>query len=241
MQYFACQENTHDGVFVNSHNYFLCRNNFLKIFEKLLEAHAIDKNNPGNLIGALLESDYTDYLETEFLDSEERIKDLEQLAEFAEKSGGLTEFLSEASLQETFANPASSQPKEKRLVLSTIHQAKGLEWGTVFIINLANESFPSARSMREENGLEEERRLFYVAATRAKKNLFLTFPMSAEWGDATGPSLFLSEISQDLIDDHSLLRSSSTVFDDGIQYIPEEDDQPIRIKPGSFLRSVDDL
>ncbi len=216
-------------------------NNFLKIFEKLLEAQISDNTNAGNLISALLESDYTTYLETEFLDSDERIKDLEQLATFASKAPSLTDFLSEASLQETYIQPNSEQIREKKLVLSTIHQAKGLEWGTVFIINLANESFPSARSMREENGLEEERRLFYVAATRAKKNLFLTFPMSVEWGDAGGPSIFLSEMSQELFEDHSLLNINRTVFNDDIQYMPEEDDQPIKIKPGSFLREIEDL
>lgn len=216
-------------------------NNFLKIFLKLLEAQTSDNTNAGSLISALLESDYITYLETEFLDSDERIKDLEQLAVFAKKAESLTDFLSEASLQETYVQPNGGQIREKKLVLSTIHQAKGLEWGTVFILNLANESFPSARSMREENGLEEERRLFYVAATRAKKNLFLTFPMSVEWGDAGGPSIFLSEMSQELFDDHSLLNINRTVFNDDIQYIPEEDDRPIKIKPGSFLREIEDL
>ena len=217
-------------------------NNFLKTFEKLLDTFSNENKNPGKLISTLLESDYTNYLEAEFLDSDDRLKDLEQLAGFALKSEGLTEFLSESSLQESFARPNNTnQPTEKRLVLSTIHQAKGLEWEAVFIINLANDAFPSARATREENGLEEERRLFYVAATRAKKHLFLTYPMSVEWGDAAGPSLFFSEISQDLIDDHSLLRPKSTVFDDDIQYISEDDDRPLKIQPGSFLRNVDDL
>jgi len=217
-------------------------NNFLQIFKKLLDAHTESKANPGSLISALLDSKYTDYLEAEFLDSDDRIKDLEQLSDFALKSEGLTDFLSESSLQESFARPNNTnQPTEKRLVLSTIHQAKGLEWSAVFIINLANDAFPSSRALREESGLEEERRLFYVAATRAKKHLFLTYPMSVEWGDAAGPSLFFSEISQDLIDDHSLLNTNRTVFDDDIQYISEDDEKPLKIQPGSFLRSIDDL
>lgn len=219
-------------------------NNFFKIFEKLLQRSAEPDNNTGELISALLDSSYIDYLDAEFLDSDDRKKDLKQLAEISKKQKDLSDFLAEASLQESFAHPTDQQKlKEGRIVLSTIHQAKGLEWKNVFIINLVNEGFPNARALREENGLEEERRLFYVAVTRAKENLYLTFPMQADsWGSGAGPSIFLSEISQDLLDDHSLLRSNSSVFNDNeIQYISEDDDQPIKIKPGSFLRSVDDL
>lgn len=218
-------------------------NNFFKIFETLLNKFS-QTQNTGELIQSLIESPYVDYLETEFIDSDDRKKDLQQLAELSKKQENLSDFLAEASLQESFAHPNDANKiREKRIVLSTIHQAKGLEWKNVFIINLVNEGFPNARALREENGLEEERRLFYVAVTRAKENLYLTYPMQADsWGSGAGPSIFLSEISQDLIDDHSLLRSSSSVFnDDDVQYISEDDDQPIKIKPGSFLRSIDDL
>lgn len=220
--------------------------NFLKIFSVLLEAY-IPENNPGDLIDALTSSRYSEFLATEFLDSDDRKKDLEQMAAFAAKHKTLASFLTEASLQESFTKPTAINQKpsdqQKRLVLSTIHQAKGLEWEAVFIINVANEAFPNSRAATEQNGLEEERRLFYVAITRAKKHLTLTYPMSTEsWGSNAGPSLFLSEISQDLIEDHSLLSFKKTIFDnddDEIQYIPE--DQPIKIKPGNFLRNIDDL
>jgi len=180
------------------------------------------------------------------LDSEDRKKDLEQMGTFASKHKNLTSFLTEASLQESFAKPVelgqTKSGQQKRLVLSTIHQAKGLEWEVVFIINVANDAFPNSRAATEQNGLEEERRLFYVAITRAKKHLTLTYPMSAPgWNSTSGPSLFLAEISEELIDDHSLLSYKKTVFDDDIQYIPEDDDRPIKIKPGSFLRDLDSL
>ena len=221
-------------------------NNFLKIFNALLESY-IPENNPGDLIDAITNSHYSDYLTTEYLDSEDRKKDLGQMAIFAAKHQNLTSFLTEASLQESFAKPTAINQKpseqQKRLVLSTIHQAKGLEWEAVFIINVANDAFPNSRAASEPNGLEEERRLLYVAITRAKKYLTLTYPMSTEsWGATAGPSLFLTEINQDLIEDHSILSYRSTVFDNDdneIQYIPE--DQPIKIKPGSFLRDLDDL
>jgi DNA helicase-2/ATP-dependent DNA helicase PcrA len=220
--------------------------NFLKIFNALLEAY-IPENHPGDLIDVIANSRYSEFLAEEFLDSEDRKKDLAQMATFASKHTTLTNFLTEASLQESFVQPTSinqkSSDQQKRLVLSTVHQAKGLEWDAVFIINLANDAFPNSRAATEPNGLEEERRLFYVAITRAKKHLTLTYPLSSEsWTTNAGPSLFLSEISQDLIDDHSILSFKKTVFDnddDDIQYIPE--DQPIKIKPGSFLRNIDDL
>ncbi len=221
-------------------------NNFLEIFETLLAAY-IPENNPGDLIESIINSRYNDYLTTEYLDSEERKKDLEQMAIFANKHKNLSDFLAEASLQESFVKPTAinknSTDLQKRLVLSTIHQAKGLEWEAVFIINIANDAFPNSRAVSEPNGLEEERRLLYVAITRAKKHLTLTYPMSTQrWGAVAGPSIFLSEINQELIEDHSILSYKSTVFnnnDDDIQYIPE--DQPFKIKPGSFLRDLDDL
>jgi DNA helicase-2/ATP-dependent DNA helicase PcrA len=85
----------------------------------------------------------------------------------------------------------------KRLVLSTIHSAKGLEWDTVFIINLAEGRFPSAQAVLPAHR-EEERRLLYVAATRARKQLYLVYPqeiMSYDSSSAAGgPSPFLQEL-----------------------------------------------
>jgi len=221
-------------------------NNFLNIFNLILEAHANYSGDTSELIKAIATSNYTSYLENEFLDAAERLKDIDELATLSKKEKSLSDFLAEASLQESFSTPnANNQQKNKRLVLSTIHQAKGLEWKEVFVIGLTNDGFPNPRALREENGLEEERRLFYVAITRAKEKIYLTYAMGDDnWGEGGGPSIFLSEISQDLIDDHSLLSFNNTVFDkddSDIQYIPEEDGPSIKIKPGSFLRSIDDL
>ena len=208
-----------------------------------------DRRLPTDLIKAVINSPYKDYLEGEYIDSRDRLEDIAQLQVFAEKYNELEQFLAEATLQEGFGggkggnqNRESTGPK---VVLSTIHQAKGLEWSAVFIINLASGAFPNDRALHEDNGLEEERRLLYVAITRAKKHLHLTYPMSGGgFGDSlAGPSMFLGEISSDLIDDHSLLSSGNgLVLNDeeaGVTYIDE--DKPLRIKPGSFLRGLDDL
>jgi DNA helicase II / ATP-dependent DNA helicase PcrA len=86
--------------------------------------------------------------------------------------------------------------------LSTVHQAKGLEYGVVFVIMLCDGLFPSSRAMETEEGEEEERRLFYVAVTRAKDELYLTHPRlrMGKGGDAwQTPSRFLNELNRDLV------------------------------------------
>jgi len=218
-----------------------------------------DDRSPATLIDSIINSPYKDYLEAEYIDSKDRLEDIAQLQVFAKKYNELEQFLAEASLQESFQIKNNQQRTinnrpESKVVLSTIHQAKGLEWSAVFIINLASGAFPGDRAFREPNGLEEERRLFYVAITRAKKHLHLTYPMaSTGWGDSlSGPSIFLGEISSDLLDDHSLLSmNNGLVLNDeeaGVTYEPEDPGfakatpgKPLRIKPGSFLRSVEDL
>jgi DNA helicase-2/ATP-dependent DNA helicase PcrA len=229
---------------------------FVSIWEKLLAA---PKTSPYILIQAILDSSYQDYLAAEYVDSADRIDDLKQLAIFAEKYSDLDAFLAEASLQESF-NVRGSQninqtatTQTPKIVLSTIHQAKGLEWTVVFVIHLTNGSFPNERALKENNGLEEERRLFYVAITRAKEHLYLTYPMTGgHYGDfLVTPSLFLDEIKRDLLDDRSLLsvgrgqRLLNQDLNDGdITYVSEDEpsySKPIKIKPGSFLQEIEDL
>ena len=221
-------------------------NNFLKVFDGLTTV----SKTPADMLGALLNSPYRDYLKSEHIDSDDRIEDIQQMGEFAKKYDSLENFLAETALHESFARGqvgagvAPSAKKDEQIILSTIHQAKGLEWESVFVINVAAGSFPSDRSISEAEGLEEERRLFYVAITRAKKNLILTYPMEGgQWGGSMGgPSMFLEEIEEGLLEDHSYLSYSGVALDDpdeGITY--ESEDQPIKIKPGSFLRSLEDL
>ena len=102
--------------------------------------------------------------------------------------------------------PASNDTEQLRL--STIHQAKGLEFDVVFVIMLCDGMFPSARSLDTTEGEEEERRLLYVAITRARNELYLSYPLVraiAGGGDAMQqPSRFLNEIPRDLIDEWNL-------------------------------------
>ena len=98
---------------------------------------------------------------------------------------------------------------DERIRLSTIHQAKGLEFDVVFIIMLCDGMFPSARSMESDEGEEEERRLFYVAITRARNELYLSYPLiRAGYSNAGAtmqqPSRFLEEIPDELVDEWNL-------------------------------------
>ena len=102
----------------------------------------------------------------------------------------------------------------EKIKLSTIHQAKGLEFDVVFTIMLCDGLFPSARSMESTEGEEEERRLFYVAITRARNELYLCYPLErASFSKSGGetmqqPSRFLSEIPGDLLNQWNLRQSN---------------------------------
>jgi DNA helicase-2/ATP-dependent DNA helicase PcrA len=91
-----------------------------------------------------------------------------------------------------------------------VHQAKGLEFHTVFVIWLTDGMFPSSRSLDTRDALEEERRLFYVAITRARDELYLTYPhmrLTGGYGDVfQRPSRFLQEIPNDLVEDWQVMR-----------------------------------
>ena len=94
--------------------------------------------------------------------------------------------------------------EDEKLTLSSIHQGKGLEWRVLFLIGCADGQFPSARSMRDIESIEEERRLFYVALTRAKDELYLTYPIVdtnyAGQAIIQKPSRFITELPTELFE-----------------------------------------
>ncbi|MFA5185859.1 MAG: UvrD-helicase domain-containing protein [Patescibacteria group bacterium] len=166
---------------------------------------------PSLMLKAILDSSYHDYLEREYPDWRDRLEDVEQLVLFAENYHDATTFLSDIALYDEVVAGREKTGKhdDERLILSTIHQAKGLEWDTVFIIHLADSAFPNRRAMSEEGGLEEERRLFYVAVTRARHRLFLAYPLTSGFDTLTlnQPSLFIEELSPRLME-HMELREA---------------------------------
>ena len=183
-------------------------------------AHTLDEiapsgepNPPSEMITSVVEAIYDDYAKVNFTNYELRREDLSQLAAFARQFKDANEFLSQLALiSNVDAEAAPNQTGDKEAVnLSTVHQAKGLEFHTVFVIWLTDGMFPSSRSMDERKDLEEERRLFYVAITRAKDELYLTYPhmrLTGGYGDVfQRPSRFLKEIPNKLVEDWEVRRS----------------------------------
>jgi DNA helicase-2/ATP-dependent DNA helicase PcrA len=169
----------------------------------ILESISAAGDRPTELIKAVLDSSYGDYLLKEYTDGQARLEDLEQLARFSEPYAKASDFLAESALDESVASKREN--RGDRVVLSTIHQAKGLEWGSVFVMHLTSSSFPNRRALEEPGGLEEERRLFYVAVTRAKRNLWLSYPASIGRGsfEYEERSMFLDELEPSTVEDPS--------------------------------------
>jgi DNA helicase-2/ATP-dependent DNA helicase PcrA len=123
---------------------------------------------------------YMPILKIKYDDHPKRTRDLEHLVTIMERYPDLEPFLTDMALEppNTSLNNTmlSGDPADDRLILSTVHSAKGLEWHTVFIIWALDGRFPSIHAIHDETELEEELRLIYVAATRAKENLFFTYP-----------------------------------------------------------------
>lgn len=136
---------------------------------------------PGESIESVLDGGYEEYLRAEFLNADSRIEDVRQLAEYARGYEDTEAFLAEVALLTELAAETVSEGGEpdEKMVLSSVHQAKGLEWRAVFLVWLADGRFPSAQALRDRDGEEEERRLFYVACTRARDELYLCFPLVA--------------------------------------------------------------
>jgi DNA helicase-2/ATP-dependent DNA helicase PcrA len=182
-------------------------------------AHTLDEiapggepNPPSEMITSVVEAIYDDYAKVNFANYQLRREDLDQLAAFARQFKDVHEFLSQLALiSNVDAEAAPIQTNEKEAVnLSSVHQAKGLEFHTVFVIWLTDGMFPSSRSLDTRDALEEERRLFYVAITRARDELYLTYPqmrLSGGYGDVfQRPSRFLQEIPNDLVEDWQVTR-----------------------------------
>ncbi len=161
-------------------------------------------NRPAEMILAVLQSGYENWLQTHFEDARDRKEDLEQLVNLAANYHSVDRLIEDLTLREPFKGESIRgwEEPDEFLVLSTIHQAKGLEWQALFLIGLVEGQFPHPKSIQDPDALEEERRLFYVALTRTKRELYLTYPMtrySYQRGEVMmRPSLFLQELPEDL-------------------------------------------
>jgi DNA helicase-2/ATP-dependent DNA helicase PcrA len=154
------------------------------------------------MIEKVVEIFYSSYLKMKYPNARTREEDLHQLASFGMQFESLDDFLSQLALLTNIeaddASLLASTEQQDYVRLSTVHQAKGQEWKAVFVVGLCDGMFPLARSLDNLEGLEEERRLFYVAVTRAKDELYLAYPLfRMSGGDSGGfqrPSRFVAEL-----------------------------------------------
>jgi DNA helicase-2/ATP-dependent DNA helicase PcrA len=166
---------------------------------------------PTEMIGGVIEAVYDDYLKAKFPNYEQRREDLQVLQNYARQYQKTSEFLDQLALVtslETEGELGTRNEDDEMVNLSSVHQAKGLEWTAVFVIWMADGMFPSSRSLESAAAIEEERRLFYVAVTRAKDELYLTYPLmklNAGYGEMfQRPSRFLAEVPSALVEEWSV-------------------------------------
>jgi len=178
----------------------------LKALNQMFQEVSVGRMTPGELLGPLY-AYYLPILKHHHDNYPKRMKDLEHLYAMAGRYGNLLDFLTDMALEipeGTVAGIELGGRDHDRFILSTIHSAKGLEWNTVFMIWLLDGKFPSHYSFSTEEELEEERRLLYVATTRAKSQLYLTYPINI-YDKISGtllskPSCFIDEIPKDFLD-----------------------------------------
>jgi len=186
---------------------------FIELFDKL---HRIAQTEKAPIVVEAIidETGYREYLKAGYPDSDARIENVDEFINaahiFAENSedGSLRAFVEEVAL---VADVDSLDTKQGQLTLMTLHNAKGLEYDCIIVAGLEEGLFPHFNSMNDGRDIEEERRLFYVGMTRAKKRLYLSYAnMRRKMGHIEGvkPSRFLYEVPEDCLD-HTISRPTA--------------------------------
>jgi len=173
-------------------------------------ADSMQHGKPSETVELAIDGWYGDYLKGAFADYVDRLEELKALIGFAQRFDETQDFLAQIVLLNGETSDRHVDPNADAIKLTTIHQSKGLEFDVVFLIGLADGQFPGRRSI--ENGdIEEERRLFYVAVTRARNELYLSYPKIASRAGPGGmmltPSRFILELPTDLYEPLRIKRS----------------------------------
>lgn len=175
------------------------------LFDALAGASA-GRLSPSDMVGQLLLY-YEPIFTKRYDDYNKRKKDLEMFQQITERYRSVGSLLADLALEpasESVTDITPTGPDDEKLILSTIHSAKGLEWNSVFVLYALDGRFPTSRAAASEEAMEEERRLMYVACTRAKENLFITYPINIYDRESgmllSKPSRFIEGMSDNLLD-----------------------------------------
>ena len=166
---------------------------------------------PSRLLQVAVEGSYTPHLQAAYTNWRARLDDLNQMARYAQQFQDAAEFLSQLALASQLdAEHQSGDGQEEGVRFMTVHQSKGLEFAAVFVVMLNEGYFPSRQSQDDPLAEAEERRLFYVAVTRARDHLYLCFPLMRTLRDSQAdarqrPSPFLAELPTGLVDEWPVL------------------------------------
>ena len=176
----------------------------LSTLEKLRNLIATKK--PSDIVEEIINY-YRPILKDKYDDFSKREKDLDHFQYLAGQYSNLEDFISDLALEPPDASVEGMYKRnsdDEALTISTIHSAKGLEWDSVFIIGAVDGRFPSAYSFNSEEEMDEELRLMYVATTRAKNNLYITYPVDMYDYSMnmvlSKPSRFLDKIPDDILE-----------------------------------------
>lgn len=187
---------------------------------------------PATMIESVLFAVYDDYMRSKFANYDARREDLNTLQNYARQFESADEFLAQLALLgavET-SDALGSVGDEEKVTLSTVHQAKGLEWKAVFVVWLTEGMFPGSRALERDEDVEEERRLFYVAVTRCKDELYLTYPelrLNAGYGEAfQRPSRFVKELPEHLYEEWEVNQAAGEFGPKSNEPRVELDDEP---------------
>ena len=164
------------------------------VFKELSE-----EQSPSEILEKVYEYFYSDYLAMTFNDFHDRQLDVERLIEIAGRYENQIDFLSDLAVTADVDLKREEYQKEGNVTLTTVHQAKGLEWDVVFVLAVNPGDFPSFMSLRSGN-FEEEQRVFYVAITRARKQLYLCRQMGGSRNFVYGNKMAINGSEYDLID-----------------------------------------
>ncbi|MBA3850555.1 MAG: DNA helicase UvrD, partial [Opitutus sp.] len=173
-------------------------------------AAAMDAGRPADAVKVAIDGWYGDYMKGAYADYLDRLEELKGFVGFASQFRDMLEMLTQIALLSGETAEKEVEPTDDAIRLTTVHQAKGLEYDVVFLVGAAENQFPTRRSI-EDDDVEEERRLFYVAVTRAKNELYISYPRVATRAGPGGMMLqasrFLLELPNNLYDELRIKRS----------------------------------